>query len=357
MDSLTQIVLGAAVGELIAGRKIGNQAMLWGAVAGTIPDLDVLASPFLDIVQELRWHRSFMHSILFAFMAAPLLGWLFNVLGTKYKLKFLSEMSFWRWTNLFLWGMITHSWLDIFTTWGTKIFYPFSEHGYALKTVFVVDFFYTIPFLVLLLWARFLPVFKKNSYSKSYNTKRAFLVWFGVGMSSFYLLMGVINQQRVNPIFEENLKAQNVDYLRYDTKTTPLNILLWNNIVETEKGYYSGYYSVLDDKTEIKYHYFDKNWQLLDPIKDKKKVQQLIEVTQGYYIVEKKQGKNNTTIYQINDLRFGQLDGWQNGNGDFVFTYLITEDKNGNLSFEQKRNKFDEGFELVGQLFGRALGK
>ena len=351
MDSLTQIVLGAAVGELVAGRKIGNQAMLWGAVAGTIPDLDVLANPFLDIVQELRWHRSLMHSILFAVVVAPLLGWLFHFLGTKYKLKYLSEMSLWRWTNLFFWGMITHSWLDIFTTWGTKIFYPFSDYGYATKTVFVVDFFYTIPFLFLLLWARFLPLFKNNLY----NEKRAFLVWFGVGMSSFYLIMGIINQQRVNSVFEENLKAQNIDYLRYDTKTTPLNILLWNNIVETKEGYYSGYYSVLDKNKEIKYYYFEKNWQLLEPIKNNEKVRQLLEVPQGYYTVEKGT-KNGQNVYHINDLRFGQLDGWQNGNGDFVFTYLIMEDENGNLSFEQKRNKFDKGFELVGQLFNRALG-
>ena len=37
MDSLSQIVLGAAVGEVVLGRRIGNRAMIWGAVAGTIP--------------------------------------------------------------------------------------------------------------------------------------------------------------------------------------------------------------------------------------------------------------------------------------------------------------------------------
>jgi hypothetical protein len=41
MDSLTQIVLGGAIGELVAGRKMGNRAVLWGAIAGTIPDLNV----------------------------------------------------------------------------------------------------------------------------------------------------------------------------------------------------------------------------------------------------------------------------------------------------------------------------
>ncbi|TXK52431.1 metal-dependent hydrolase, partial [Pontibacter qinzhouensis] len=58
MDSLTQIVLGASVGEAVCGRKIGNKALLWGAIAGTIPDLDVLANPMLDMVGQLSFHRS-----------------------------------------------------------------------------------------------------------------------------------------------------------------------------------------------------------------------------------------------------------------------------------------------------------
>ena len=48
MDSLTQITLGAAVGEIVLGRKIGNRALFWGAVGGTIPDLDVFAAFFVS---------------------------------------------------------------------------------------------------------------------------------------------------------------------------------------------------------------------------------------------------------------------------------------------------------------------
>ncbi|NND88620.1 MAG: metal-dependent hydrolase, partial [Flavobacteriaceae bacterium] len=43
MDSLTQIVLGASVGEAVLGKKIGNKAIWYGAIGGTIPDLDVAA--------------------------------------------------------------------------------------------------------------------------------------------------------------------------------------------------------------------------------------------------------------------------------------------------------------------------
>ena len=57
MDSITQATLGAAVGETVLGRKVGNKAVLWGAVAGTLPDLDVLAYPLMDEIAQLGWHR------------------------------------------------------------------------------------------------------------------------------------------------------------------------------------------------------------------------------------------------------------------------------------------------------------
>ncbi|MCK6693385.1 MAG: metal-dependent hydrolase, partial [Thermoanaerobaculia bacterium] len=76
MDSLTQIVLGAACGEAVAGRKIGNRAMLWGAIGGTIPDLDVMAEAFTDRMTAMAFHRGFMHSMLFAALAPWMLAFL-----------------------------------------------------------------------------------------------------------------------------------------------------------------------------------------------------------------------------------------------------------------------------------------
>ena len=76
MDSLTQAVLGAAVGEAVAGRRVGRRALAVGALAGTLPDLDVLASAVLSEPAMLHFHRGPTHSLLFAFAAAPALGWL-----------------------------------------------------------------------------------------------------------------------------------------------------------------------------------------------------------------------------------------------------------------------------------------
>jgi inner membrane protein len=44
MDSLTHIVLGACLGEVLLDRKLGRKAMLWGAIAQSAPDIDFLAN-------------------------------------------------------------------------------------------------------------------------------------------------------------------------------------------------------------------------------------------------------------------------------------------------------------------------
>ena len=79
MDSLTQIVLGAACGEVALGKKIGNKALLFGAIGGTIPDLDVFIGNWLygNQIDAMLFHRGFMHSIVFSIVGAVLFGWLF----------------------------------------------------------------------------------------------------------------------------------------------------------------------------------------------------------------------------------------------------------------------------------------
>ncbi len=80
MDSLTQIVLGAAVAEATLGKKVGNKALLWGGIAGTIPDLDVIYIKLIGggAIEEIVLHRGISHSITFAILMAPLLGSIAN---------------------------------------------------------------------------------------------------------------------------------------------------------------------------------------------------------------------------------------------------------------------------------------
>ena len=63
MDSLTQLTFGAACGEAVLGKKVGRKALLWGAVLGTIPDLDVFI-PLGGPVNDFVYHRGFSFCII-----------------------------------------------------------------------------------------------------------------------------------------------------------------------------------------------------------------------------------------------------------------------------------------------------
>jgi len=335
MDSITQIVLGAAVGEVVCGRRAGNKALLWGAIAGTIPDLDVLANPFQDLVQQLTFHRSITHSILFAIVVAPVLAYMLKKIYRK------DATTYMDWCWLFFLGFTTHALLDCFTTWGTKVFYPFSNYAVSFHSIFVIDPLYTVPFILCLI-----PVF----FYRKEDIRRQWWTYAGIGISSAYLLITIVEKTIVNDVFEKNFKEQKLPVVRYSTKPAPFNTILWNVTAETDSGYYIGYYSFFDKDKDVRFKYFPKNHELLQGYLQNEKLQTLLGVTEGYYTVDKQQDG-----YVVNDLRFGQLDGWGEGKEAFAFAYSITP-RNGALHFSQAPNNIKKARALMPQLWKRIKG-
>jgi inner membrane protein len=319
MDSLTQIVLGAAVGEAVCGKKIGNKAMLWGAIAGTIPDLDILANPWLDTVEELSWHRSLTHSLLFAILASPLFAALLRRIYPN------SAARFKDWYWLFFLGFVTHALLDCCTTWGTQLFWPFSREGIAFYNVFVIDPSYTLPFMALLIWA---------ATKAKYDPLRQRLNTLGLVISTGYLAFTFLAKHSANQVFEESLAQQGIAYNDYISKPTPFNAILWAVTVKTESGYYNGFYSLLDSNKNIDFTYFPKNSHLLAPYLPHPKLERLLEISKDYYIAEEQVGQ-----MLIHDLRFGEFNGWQEKGGEFVFSYTLQEHQ-GQLKIGQKEFSF-----------------
>lgn len=70
MDSLTHIVLGACIGEVMLDKNAGRKAMLWGALAQSVPDIDFIAGMWMPVSTELLAHRGITHSFLFAIFIA-----------------------------------------------------------------------------------------------------------------------------------------------------------------------------------------------------------------------------------------------------------------------------------------------
>src|ERR1700754_1683696 len=76
MDSITHIALGAIVGEALAGRKLGKKAMLLGAIANSFPDIDFIASFWMDTAKDVWAHRGITHSFLFVLVMTPVLAFI-----------------------------------------------------------------------------------------------------------------------------------------------------------------------------------------------------------------------------------------------------------------------------------------
>ncbi|MFN6944104.1 MAG: metal-dependent hydrolase, partial [Cytophagaceae bacterium] len=182
------------------------------------------------------------------------------------------------------------------------------------------------------------------------DPRRAYWNYAGIAVSSLYMLLTIINKFYVNTVFEKNFEKQGIAYERYSTKPTPFNSLLWSATAEGKDGYYIGYYSLMDSDKEVSFRYFSKNHKLLSPYTEDEKLKELLEITEGYYTVEKKKDE-----FVINDLRFGQLDGWGEGKENFTFAYLMKPERE-QLLFSQKPNDLKKARALMGDLWDRVLG-
>jgi inner membrane protein len=331
MDSLTQIILGAAVGEAVLGKKVGNKAMLYGAIAGTIPDLDVLARQFTDTTRALEMHRGFTHSILFSLVFAPVFAWLVS-LYEKYK-----DLKGWTW--LFFLAFVTHPMLDAHTTWGTQFFWPF-DLRLAFKTIFVIDPLYTVPFLVFLILALRL---------KRTNPKRQFYNKLGLWISSSYLLLTFLLKWIAFSQFETALEAQKIEYTQLDTRPAPLNTILWSANVETENAYLLANYSFFDSQP-ISFESYPKNHDLIAHLKENERMQRMIHISKGWYTIN----QEDDQLY-FNDLRFGLLSLAPNAQ-DFVFKYKIEVEDEGSVVFTEEPKDQQDAKKLLSDLWIRIKG-
>jgi len=137
VEPLTQALLGASVAR-VAAPELGRRALIWGALVGMAPDLDVMLAPLHGGYGELLYHRGTTHSLWFGLVVGPMLGWLsWRVWDPAGKTALRS------WVLVCVLALFTHPLLDWFTPYGTQLLAPFSRMRFALNGVGIIDPFYT----------------------------------------------------------------------------------------------------------------------------------------------------------------------------------------------------------------------
>lgn len=312
MDSLTQLTLGAAVGEAVLGRHVGKKAPLWGAALGTLPDLDVIANPFISEMAALGFHRSLTHSLFFMIVASPLIGWALGRLHAS------DGMPWTRWAGMAVAVLSTHVLLDCLTTYGTQVFWPFSDYPVIFGTIFIIDPLYTLPLAVGLLVAVWWPRDAR---------RRRLANAVGLALSSAYLLVTIANKLHVERVFSESLRAQGLPHTQVFTKATAFNNVLWSAIAEGEDGFYVGFYSLLDDDGHVDFRFVPKRHDLLGAADDSPAMKRLQWFSRGYYIVRRAADGG----LLVHDLRFGRSDLGLTDTGRYIFTFRLTRGPSGDV--------------------------
>ena len=301
MDSVTQIALGATMGELALGRKIGGRAALAGAICGTMPDLDSFI-PYADAVATVTFHRSFSHSLFILALISPVVAWvmskLFRRVGGNWQL----------WWPLCFFALFTHPLLDLFTVYGTQLFWPISDYPFSGSTIFIIDPAYTLPLVVGVLTALFL---KRESEGRQISA------WLGLGLSSAYLVWTVGAKFHIERVMREELSDQELAWQSILTTPAPFNSILWRAVVMAEGGYYEAWYSMLDEPHTLEFSFHADDKTLIEPIWRHWPVQRLAYFTHGFFGVREMNGS-----VVMSDLRMGV-------EPTYTFNYRVADFKDG----------------------------
>ena len=295
MDSLTQLTFGAACGEAILGKKVGRKALIWGAILGTLPDLDVfipLGSPVDDFV----YHRGFSHSLFLLTALSPVFAWLITKVHRDTKPLFNKWMLL---TFVVLNGSVL---LDLFTIYGTQIFWPLDTTPLAVPTLFIIDPLFTLPILIGVSAALFLKNHRLNFIGLCLSL--AYLIW-ALGVSVF-----------VNGKMEEKLNEQGVPYSQFISSPAPFTTLLWRTVGIHNDQYFETYYSLFDGDAPLSVNFYPRNLSLMKGIGEHSPVVKLKSFTKRYFAMADINGSVTMT-----DLRMGS-------EPDYVFQFKVAEYNN-----------------------------
>ena len=295
MDSLTQMALGAAVGQLVAGRRLGRRAALVGAVCGTLPDLDVLVQ-YADPVAQMTYHRTWSHSFFWLTLATPIAWWLARLAPGLRDAGWRLPLAIWL-------AFVTHPLLDCFTIYGTQALLPFSDYPISIGSVFIIDPLFTLVLSIGVLVALNAP-----------QTRRAGRVLAGaLVFCGAYLLLSALMQRAVMHDAAEALPRPLAATARIKATPTAFNILRWRVLAMDGGSHCDQFVNVWHSVTVDDWRCYRQRRDLEPRLRGHWPFERLRWFTHGWYALRLEQGR-----VVVTDLRMGVEDF-------YVFRFVVAE--------------------------------
>jgi inner membrane protein len=317
VDTLTHIAFGAVVGEVLAGKRIGKKALLLGAAAQSLPDIDFIAALWLSPADNLLAHRGFTHSFLFLLLITPALA----LLARRWR--FTNQMPLRSWIYFFGIQILIHLLIDSLNAYGVGWLEPFHHFRFSFHVLFVADPFFSIPLALACLALLML---------RSDHPKRFLWTRIGLTVAMVYMMYAFCNKLIIERDIRKAYANTNIISEHYFSTPTPFNSWLRYSIAEVDSGYYASYHSVFDIHTVSELTFFPRNEALIKPLNDSEELRSLLRFSQDYYTIEKWE---DTLVF--NDLRFGQMAGWADPNAKFAFHYYLQHPKENKFVVQRGR--------------------
>jgi inner membrane protein len=298
VDSLSQILLGAAAVAVCVPASRRRAALLAGAALGTLPDLDVLPLSLLslDPVEQMTLHRGASHSLLVLPWVGLLLWWLLK-----------------RWTPVreaprrWLFGiqlaLLTHPLLDALTVYGTQLLWPLATPPVMWSSVFIIDPLYTLPLLAgcTVAWA----------WRARLAGQRALVL--GLALSSAYLGWSLAAKALVEREVERSLADSGFEEAPHFTVPMPFQTLLWRVVVMTPNGFLEGEHSLWADQGPIAFRRYRTDTQARAQVEALPAVERLEWFNRGFMKTEVREG-----LVVLSDLRMG-------AEPDYSFNFAVAK--------------------------------
>ncbi|MES2437974.1 MAG: metal-dependent hydrolase [Verrucomicrobiota bacterium] len=315
MDWITQAALGALMGELMMGKRLGNRALAWGALFGVMPEvLEWLVSPVLDHAYELAVERGAGHSLVVMALGSWVIAEGLAKLWKREKITKPQAAAF----VLAVWW--AHSLVDCFAAEGVAVLWPLPVGRVAFGFLAPVDFLFSGPLVVAaaaLAFLREAPAQKKARGKKAAGAavalagKRRKWCGWGLGLAAGYALFAMGMKWVAAGGFDGDLARRGTKVVRRMESPTPFNCLLWRAVVDRGDEYWVGYRSVFERReSPVRWTVYPKGAEALAKVADLRQTRTLTKISDGWWIA-----RPHARGAWLGDLRLPETRVWGSKKG------------------------------------------
>lgn len=305
METVTTALGGTLIAQAGFRQRMGPVATVALTVSAAAADLDGLGR-LRDTAFYISHHRGITHSFVGGAVLALALGAIFY--------RFSSYKHYWRLTAICSLGILFHIVTDLCTSYGTKVFLPFTERRFAWDILFIIDIFVTGIIvggvIVAYTWR-----------ARSIQVARTALI-----LLAGYLLLAAVSHQVALGRLRRQAEREGLPATNLAVFPRPFSPFRWSGVVATENATYQNYFSLLDGQNPpFRIYHPPGNSSFLRQAERVDLVALFLKFAR-FPVVTVRQEADGPVV-QYFDLQFGQIEGRR------PFLLEVAFDQNGKPRF------------------------